>query len=55
VAKYGVTSASLWLGGYTTDGKFSAEQNTNVWYKINNKAEYMSYLKEVIEQKLRRD
>ena len=52
VAKYGVTSASLWLGVYTTDGKFSAEQNTNVWYKINNKAEYMSYLKGIIEQKL---
>jgi len=52
VAKYGVTSASLWLGVYTTDGKFSAEQNTNVWYKIDNKVEYMSYLKGIIEQKL---
>lgn len=50
--KYGVTSASLWLGTYTKDGQFSAEQNTNVWYKINNKEEYMTYLKGVIEQKL---
>jgi len=52
VAKYGATGASLWLGTYTKDGQFSAEQNTNVWYKIDNKEEYMTYLKGVIEQKL---
>jgi len=52
VAKYGVTSASLWLGTYAKDGQFSAEQNTNVWYKISNKEEYMNYLKGIIEQKL---
>jgi len=50
--KYGVTSASLWLGTYSNDGKFSAEQNTNVWYKIDNKTGYMNYLKGIIEQKL---
>jgi len=55
VEKYGVTSASLWLGTYAKDGQFSAEQNTNVWYKIDNKEDYMSYLKGVIEQKLRGD
>jgi len=52
VAKYGVTSASLWLGTYAKDGRFSAEQNINVWYKIDNKEAYMTYLKGVIEQKL---
>jgi len=52
VMKYGVNSASLWLGVYTKEGKFSAEQNINVWYKISNKDEYMTYLKGVIEQKL---
>jgi len=52
VAKYGVTSASLWLGTYAKDGRFSAEQNINVWYKIDNKEAYMIYLKGVIEQKL---
>jgi len=52
VTKYGVTSASLWLGTYTKDGKFSAEQNTYVWYKISNKDDYLVYLKGVIEQKL---
>ncbi len=49
--KYGISSASLWLGVYDKDG-FHPEQNTNVWYKISNKEEYMNYLKEVIEQKL---
>jgi len=52
VKKYGVTSASLWLGVYSKNGSFSAEQNTNVWYKIDNKETYMTYLKGVIEQKL---
>ena len=51
VTKYGATGSSLWLGTY--DGEsFTAEQNTNVWYKIKDKTEYMNYLKGVIEQKL---
>lgn len=49
--KYGISSASLWLGAYDKEG-FHPEQNTNVWYKISNKEEYMNYLKGVIEQKL---
>lgn len=49
--KYGISSASLWLGVYDKNG-FHPEQNTNVWYKISNKEEYMSYLKGIIEQKL---
>ena len=52
VVKYGATGSSLWLGTYAKDGKFSAEQNINVWYKINNKEDYMTYLKGIIEQKL---
>ena len=52
VMKYGITSASLWLGTYSKNGSFSAEQNINVWYKIDNKEAYMTYLKGVIEQKL---
>jgi thioredoxin-related protein len=55
VVKYGVTSASLWLGTYTKDGQFSAEQNTNVWYKISNKEDYMNYLKGIIEKRLAGD
>jgi len=53
VKKYGVTGASLWLGVYAKDGSFSAEENTNVWYKISDKEGYMSYLKGIIEQKIR--
>jgi len=52
VMKYGATGSSLWIGTYTADGKFKAEQNTNVWYKINNKKDYMNYLKGIIEQKM---
>jgi hypothetical protein len=51
VIKYGVTGSSLWLGVYDKNG-FHPEQNTNVWYKIGNKEDYMTYLKGVIEQKL---
>ena len=52
VMKYGATGSSLWIGTYTKDGQFKAEQNTNVWYKINNKPDYLSYLKGIIETKL---
>jgi len=55
VIKYGATGSSLWLGTYAKDGRFSAEQNINVWYKIDNKEAYMTYLKGVIEQKLAGD
>jgi len=50
--KYGSAGASLWIGAYYKDGKFSKEENVNVWYKINNKEDYMNYLKGVIESKL---
>lgn len=51
VQKYGATGSSLWLGVYD-NGTFSAEQNTKVWYKTQDKQEYMQYLKGVIEKKL---
>jgi hypothetical protein len=50
-AKYGAAGASLWIGVYENGG-FSKEENTNVWYKINNRSDYMNYLKGVLEQKL---
>ena len=52
--KYGVTSASLWIGTYSSLG-FNKELNTNVWYKINNKNDYMNYLKEIIKKRLSGD
>lgn len=51
VMKYGATGSSLWLGTYDGDS-FEAEQNVQVWYKVNDKQAYMDYLKGVIEQKL---
>ncbi|MCX6819582.1 MAG: nitrophenyl compound nitroreductase subunit ArsF family protein [Candidatus Aenigmarchaeota archaeon] len=54
VLKYNVTSASLWIGVYDKNG-FHPEQNVNVWYKISNKDDYMSYLKGIIEKRLSGD
>lgn len=51
--KYGVTGSSLWIGVYDQQG-FHPEQNTNVWYKINDKKGYMDYLKGIIDEKLGR-
>jgi hypothetical protein len=52
VKKYGATGSSLWIGVYSKDGKFTKEENVNVWYKIDNKQGYIDYLKGVIETKL---
>jgi len=52
VIKYGSTGSSLWIGTYYTDGSFSKQEDTNVWYKINDKQDYINYLKGVIESKL---
>lgn len=49
--RYGAAYSSLWIGTYTED-VFSAEQDTNVWYKIDDRNAYMSYLSEIITKKL---
>ena len=51
VDKYEAKGASLLIGTYYKDGNFTKEENVQVWYKISNKDDYMSYLKDVIEQK----
>ena len=51
VKKYGATGSSLWIGVTYEDGSFAKEENVNVWYKIENKEDYMNYLKGVIEEK----
>ena len=51
VEKYIATGSSLLIGVYGKDGSFSKQEDTNVWYKINNKEGYLSYLKEVIDTK----
>jgi len=49
--KYEAKGSSLLIGVYGKDGSFSKQEDTEVWYKIDNKEDYMSYLKGVIEQK----
>lgn len=51
VKRYEVTGSSLWIGVYNKTG-FHKEQNVNVWYKINNKEEFMQYLAAVIRGRL---
>ncbi len=51
VSKYGATGSSIWIGTYI-NGKFYKEQNINVWYKINNEADYLAYLKGLLEKRL---
>jgi len=52
--KYGAAGSSLWLGTYDKTG-FRKEENTNVWYKISDKEDYISYLKGIIEKRLSGD
>jgi len=52
VMKYGATGSSLWIGIYYKNNTFYKKANSNVWYKINNKEEYMSYLKGIIDKRL---
>jgi hypothetical protein len=49
--KYNATTPSLCIGVYFKDG-FHAEENVNVWYRVNDKEDYMAYLKGVIEKRL---
>jgi hypothetical protein len=51
VDKYEAKGSSLLIGVYGKDGSFLKTEDTNVWYKIDNKTDFMTYLKEVIEQK----
>jgi hypothetical protein len=51
VDKYEAKGSSLLSGVYGKDGTFSKQEDSTVWYKIDNKEDYMSYLKGVIEQK----
>jgi len=50
--KFGATGSSLIIGINGKDGSFSKQADTNVFYKISDKEEFMNYLKGVIENKL---
>lgn len=52
--KYGVTGSSLWIGVYDANG-FSKEENIKVWYLINNKDAYSTYLTGLISKRLNGD
>ena len=52
--KYGATGSSLWIGTYI-DGVFHKEENTNVWYKVRDEADFTTYLKGVLDKRLTGD
>lgn len=52
--KYGVTGSSLWIGVYNGNG-FHKEQDTKVWYLIDNENDYTSYLSGIITKRLTGD
>jgi len=51
VERFGASVSSLWIGT-TVDGVFHKEENTNVWYKINDEADYQAYLTQILEKRL---
>jgi len=52
--KFGVTGSSLWIGT-TLNGEFDKEEDTRVWYKLEDEDGFMAYLKGVIEKRLTGD
>ncbi|MDO9549700.1 MAG: nitrophenyl compound nitroreductase subunit ArsF family protein [Methanoregula sp.] len=52
--KYGVTGSSLWIGVYDANG-FYKEENIKVWYLINNKDAYSTYLTNLISKRMNGD
>ncbi|MFH0861804.1 MAG: nitrophenyl compound nitroreductase subunit ArsF family protein [Candidatus Altiarchaeota archaeon] len=52
--RYGAAGSSLMIGTYQ-DGRFTMEEDTRVWYKLNDEKEYMGYLKGVLERRLAGD
>ncbi len=53
-AKYGVTGSSLWLGIYDSNG-FHKQQDIDVWYLIDDKNAYSTYLSGIITKRLNGD
>ena len=52
--RYGASGSSLMIGVYK-DGKFTKEEDTKVWYKLDNEGDYMSYLKGILTKRLNGD
>jgi len=54
VDRYDPTGSSLYIGTYI-NGVFYKEENTNVWYKLNNQLEYINYLTPILKKRLSGD
>jgi len=52
VERYGATGSSLWIGIYNDQGEFYSGEDIRVWYKLNDRPGFMSYLKSVLEMRL---
>lgn len=53
VSAYGARGSSLWIGTYSEEGHFDAQEDVKVWYKIEDKQGFMEYLRGIIEKKIR--
>lgn len=52
--RYGAQGTSLWIGVYDENG-FHAENDMQIWYKLQDKEEFISYLKNTIDKRLAGD
>lgn len=55
VERYGATGSSLWIGVYDDQGGFSPEEDIRVWYRLNDKPGFTTYLKTLLAMRLRGD
>ncbi len=51
VKKFAVTGSSLMIGVTDPTG-FHKEENIKVWYKVSNKDDFMTYLKDILDKRL---
>lgn len=52
--RYGARGTSLWIGIYDENG-FHPENDKGIWYKLQDKEAFISYLKKLIEKRLSGD
>ncbi|MBW2196011.1 MAG: hypothetical protein JRF37_10800 [Deltaproteobacteria bacterium] len=52
--RYGAQGTSLWIGVYDENG-FHSENDRGIWYKLQDKEAFISYLKKLIEKRISGD
>jgi len=52
--RYGAQWTSLWIGVYDENG-FHSENDRGIWYKLQDKEAFISYLKKLIEKRISGD